>query len=132
MPNRNSLGYFFFFVNDKKEVRNKTPQIMHCTFCYTKQMTIKNPRTKLKMGLILYFKKNEIIPLKKHVNVEQSIIYKKFEKEINHPLNGSVDKQPTKKYQICLVFQYLLLVSKDLFKKDDANQKMFLKDLIFW
>jgi hypothetical protein len=77
----------------------------------------KNPRTKLKIGLILYFKKHEIIPLKKHVNVEHSAIYKKFEDEINNPLNGSVNKQPIRKYQMCLVFQYLTFNFKKSFQK---------------
>ncbi len=52
---------------------------------------------KPKQGLIIYNTTNGITTLKKHVNANDSIIAKMFEKEINSLVRGDVEKQLAKK-----------------------------------
>jgi hypothetical protein len=40
-----------------------------------------NPRTKERKGIIIYSKKNGIIAMKKHVDVDHVVLAKKFEKK---------------------------------------------------
>jgi len=42
-----------------------------------------NPRTKLRKGLISYYKTNRISTLKKHVDAENGLLAKKPDKEMN-------------------------------------------------
>jgi hypothetical protein len=46
---------------------------------------------------MIYYTTNEIIILKKHLNANHFIIAKMFEKEVNNPLKGEVEKQLAKK-----------------------------------
>ncbi len=48
---------------------------------------------KLKQGLILYNTTNIITTLKKHVNVNHSIIAKMYEEDLNSPLKRKMEKQ---------------------------------------
>jgi hypothetical protein len=48
-------------------------------------------------GLFLYNTTNGITTLKKHVNINNSIIAKLFEEAINSPLKGKVEKKLAKK-----------------------------------
>jgi len=57
---------------------------------------VKYPKTQTKKCLIIYNITNGITTLKNYVNVNHSIIAKMFEKEINSPLKGKVERQPTK------------------------------------
>jgi len=54
---------------------------MHCIFCYKSPITIINPRTQARKGLIFYYPKKE--NLKKHVDVNHIVITKRFEKVNN-------------------------------------------------
>ncbi len=83
-------------MNDGKEVEITSHQLMKSILCYHNVVNILNPRTK-ERGLKNYYRTYGIIALKKHVDVDHSIIVKKFEEVINNEIIGSVEKQPTKK-----------------------------------
>jgi len=84
-------------VNDGKEVEITSHQLVRSILCYHNVVNILNPRTKERKGLKTYYKTYGIIAFEKHVDVDHSIIAKKFEEEINNEIIGSVEKQPTKK-----------------------------------
>jgi hypothetical protein len=67
--------------------------------------------------------------LKKHANENHVLIAKKFEKEVNSPMRGSAERQPTKKKGLlCLAMQYIIrLVSKIFFKKMIYNKNIFAR-----
>ncbi len=99
----NSLCWVFLCVNDNKDVDVKCPQTMRCIFCYNSPILFCNPKTQAKKGLIIYNTTNGITTLKKHVNANDYIIGKLFEKEINNIVRGKVEKQLAKKIQIHLI-----------------------------
>jgi hypothetical protein len=66
-------------VNDNKPVDGKVPQIMRChLYCY-KTHVLYNPRTKLRKGLISYYKTMGISSLEKHVDAEHCLLAKTLE-----------------------------------------------------
>jgi hypothetical protein len=69
---------FGFFVNDNKNV------------------DVKFPKTQTNNCLIIYNITNGITTLKNYVNVNHFIIAKMFQEEINSPLKGKVEREPTK------------------------------------
>ncbi len=73
---------------------------MHCIICYQELVIGINSRTQARKGLISYYKTNGITSLKKHVDVEHTIIAKKFKEEVNSLLKGRKEKQSTKKKTI--------------------------------
>jgi hypothetical protein len=68
-----------------------------------------------------------------HFDAKHSIIYKKIQEKINNQGRENVERQPTKKKahkaHISNSSVSEFFVSKELFKKDDAKQKMFMEDL---
>jgi hypothetical protein len=91
-----------------------------------------SPRTKKGKGIITYFKKNGIIALKKHVDANHVILAKRFEKEVNFPLRNILEKQPTKRSQMCLTLKYQsFLVQKILLRRMLCNKSNFCKILPF-
>jgi hypothetical protein len=68
---------------------------MRCITCYSSLLLFVT--IKFKQGLILYNTTNKITTLKKHVNVNHSIIAKMFEEELNSPLKRKLEKQLSKK-----------------------------------
>jgi len=70
---------------------------MRCIICYNSPVLFCNCKTQTRKGLVLYNTTNIITTLKKHVNANHSIIAKMFEKEVNSPLKGKVEKQLAKK-----------------------------------
>jgi hypothetical protein len=56
---------------------------------------IFNQRTRLKKGLVFYFKNNVLITLKKHLNANHVLSAKKFEEEMN--IESPMEKQFAKK-----------------------------------
>ncbi len=56
-----------------------------------------NSRTKLKKGLISYYKTIGISFLKKHVDVEHGLLAKKLDEEVNNVVRIEIEKKPTKK-----------------------------------
>ncbi len=63
----------FFCVNDKKELDNKSHQLMRCFFCYLEVVEVCNKRT----NAISYYKTNGITPLKNHVDAYHVVLNKK-------------------------------------------------------
>jgi hemerythrin-like domain-containing protein len=118
--NKNSLCWAFQCVNNGKEVEVGSHQVMRCILRYDNVVNILNPRTEKKKGFITYYKIYGIITLKKHVDVDHSIITKRFEETINNEIIENVEKQHIKKRPNVL---------KESFKKDDVQQKDFLQDL---
>jgi hypothetical protein len=68
-----------------------------------------------------------------HFDAKHSIIYKKFQEEINNQGRENVERQPTKKKahraHISNSSISEFFVSKELFKKDVVEQKMFVENL---
>jgi hypothetical protein len=64
---------------------------------YDNVVNIPSLRIKKRKGLITYYKTYGITALKKHVDVDHSIIAKKIEKEINNGIIKSVERQLAKK-----------------------------------
>ncbi len=61
--------------------------------CYDNVVNIPSPRTKEKKGLITYYKTYGITNMKKHVDVNHSIIAKKIEKKNSNEITKSVERQ---------------------------------------
>ncbi len=79
---RNVICWAFYVVNDNKPMDGKFPHIMRYHLCYKTPM-LYNPRTKLKKGLISYYKTNGISTLKKHVDVKHHLLANKLDEEMN-------------------------------------------------
>jgi len=61
-----------------------------------------------------------------------SVMYKRFQKEINNQGKTNVERQYAKKRSlISNSFIFDFFASKDPFKKDDVEQKMFVEILHF-
>ncbi len=71
-------------MNDGKNVERTNHQILKWIFCYVDPVNAHNPRTKKRKGLITYYKTYSIISLKKHVDVDHSIIVKFLEEKVNN------------------------------------------------
>ncbi len=84
-------------MNDGKEVEIPSYQIMKCILWVDNAVNILNPGTKKRKGLITYYKTYHINAHKKHVDIDHSIIVKKFEEEINNDIIGNVEKRLVKK-----------------------------------
>ncbi len=65
------------------------------------------------------------------MNANHFIIVEIFEKEVNHPLRGKVERQPTKKYQSSNQLSIFLL-PKILSRKIICNKICFLKIWACW
>jgi hypothetical protein len=68
--------------------------------CYQEPIIGINLRIQARKRLIFYYKINGITSLKKHVDVEHTIIAKKIEEKINYLLKGREEIQPPKKRAI--------------------------------
>ncbi len=62
------MCWVFFCVNEKKELDNKSHQLMRCFLCYLEVIKVCNKITNGKKGLISYYKTNGITLLKNHVD----------------------------------------------------------------
>ncbi len=69
---------------------------MRCMICHV-NFVLYNPRIKERKGNTTYLKKNGIITLKKHVDIDHVVLAKRFEEEMNSPLKNIFEKQPTEK-----------------------------------
>jgi hypothetical protein len=91
-----------------------------------------NSRKKIRKGLITYYKTSGITCLQKNLDANHSIMYKRFQKEINNQGKENVGKQYAKKRSLISnssIFDFF--VSKDPFKKDYVEQKTFMENLHF-
>ncbi len=60
-------------MNDGKDVEGTSYKFMRCIFCYVNLINVPNPRIKIKK----YYHTYGITSLKKHVDVNHSIIGRK-------------------------------------------------------
>ncbi len=58
------------------------PQLMPFMVCYNSLVSFFYQRTRLRKGLVFYFKSNGIIKLKKHVDANHGLIVKTFEENL--------------------------------------------------
>jgi len=68
------LCWSFFNVNNNAKFTFNALQFMCCMFFYLNIIFFRNTRTKLKKGLISYYKTSEITCLRKHVDAYHCII----------------------------------------------------------
>lgn len=99
--NRNSST--FFKVNGNLPVDPSDPQVMRCIVCHSSSVgpEILAMRTRCRKGLITYNKANGIAPMKKHVEVENSVLSKKYGEEVSSRFKDPLERQPAKKRQGC-------------------------------
>jgi hypothetical protein len=92
---------------------------MHCIICYNSPILNLNSKTQVKKWLIIYNTTSGIIALRKHVNVNDFIIFKIFKKWtiLWNKRKDNLERRD----QICLIVPHptFLLQFKELFKKDD-------------
>ncbi len=79
-------------MNDGKNVEQTNHQVMKWIVCYVDPINAHNPKTKERKGLITYYKMYDIISLKKHVDVDHSIIAKKLEERVNISIIESIER----------------------------------------
>jgi hypothetical protein len=60
--------------------------------CSSKNVFLYNLKTKLKKGLIFYYKTSGITCLKKDVDVDYSKKLRKFEEEVNLIMKGNLER----------------------------------------
>jgi hypothetical protein len=91
-----------------------------------------NSRKQLRKGLVTYYKTSGITCLWKHLDVDHSTIYKRFQEETNNQGKENVRRQSAKKRSlISNSFISNFFASKVPFKKDDVEQNMFVKNLAY-
>ncbi len=56
LHNQNLLRWSFYYISDNAKVDNQAPQLMRCHVCYLNLIIVVNSRTKLRKGIISYFK----------------------------------------------------------------------------
>ncbi len=111
-------------MNDGKEVKVASHQVMRCILCYDNVVNIPNARIKERKGLITYYKTYVIIVLKKKIDANHSIIVKFFEEEMNNETIRIVERQLAKKRpNVPTSAISFFFVVKEPFKKDDVQQK---------
>jgi hypothetical protein len=71
--------------------------MMRCLLCHFQPVIFVNSRKQLKKGLITYYKTSGITCLYKHLDVDNLVIYKKFQEKINNQGKENVKKQFAKK-----------------------------------
>ncbi len=82
---------------------------------------ILNQWTRLKKGLISYFKDNDVTTLKKHVDVDHGLITKKVEEKVNNNMKSLIESNLQKRLIITLraISNYFGIM--ELFKKDNVQ-----------
>ncbi len=79
---RNFICWSSYCVNCGSKVDVNVLQLMFFMVCYNSLMSFLYQRTRLKKGLVFYFKSNGIIVLKKHVDANHGLIVKTFEENL--------------------------------------------------
>ncbi len=109
-----ALCWSFYCVNNYKEIDVKCLPTMKCILCY---MNITKRR------LILCNITNGIIALRKHVFTNHFIIVKMFEEEMNIPLKGETNREPTKKiFNLFNISNFKFLLQKNLSRKMKSSK----------
>jgi hypothetical protein len=98
------------------------PQVMKCLLFYNAPINASNPRTNARKGLISYYKTNNIMSLKNHVDVDHHLISKKFE-EVQNMMRGSVKRQLKEKHlnHINLFCCEGFIKKNDIFRRNLMN-----------
>ncbi len=110
-------------INDNKLVDGKILQVMRYHLC-SKTLVLYNLRTKLRKGLISYYKTNGILTLKKHADAKHILLAKELDKEVNNSVKIQVERQRTKKRQNVFSFEISKFIfTKFIYKKDEMQQK---------
>jgi hypothetical protein len=94
--NRNALCWSFYIVNDNNIIDGSKLQIMRCMICCV-NFVLYNPRTKGRRRIITYSKRNGIIAIKKHVDVDHVVLANRFEEKVKSPLRNVLKRQLAKK-----------------------------------
>jgi hypothetical protein len=94
--NRNALCWSFYIVNDNNIIDGSKLQIMRCMICCV-NFVLYNPRTKERRRIITYSKRNGIIAIKKHVDVDHVVLANRFEEKVKSPLRNVLKRQLAKK-----------------------------------
>jgi hypothetical protein len=114
------------------KVNLDVPQMMRCLLNHYQPIVFVNSRKHLRKGLITYYKISGITCLQKHLDANHSAIYKRFQEEINNQRKENVERQFTKKRSLISNSSISKsFATKDPFKNDDVEQKMFMEDLTF-
>ncbi len=117
----------FYVVNDNKPEDGKIPQVIRCHLCYKKRL-LYIPRTKLRKGLISYYKTNGKLALKKHVDVEHDLLAKKLDEKVNSLERIQVENQLTKKREnVSSIEISKFFFAKFLTRKMKCSRNNFLK-----
>jgi hypothetical protein len=89
-----------------------------------------NPKKELRRGLISYYKTSGITCLHKHLDADHLVIFKKKLLKNNNQGRENFEKQPTtKRANISNSSISRLFASKEPFKKDVVEPKMFVENL---
>ncbi len=84
LDNRNAICWSFYCVNDNSKVNLDVPQMMRCLLCHFQFVVSVNSRKQLRKGLVTYYKTSGITCMYKHLDVDHSTIYKRFQEKINN------------------------------------------------
>ncbi len=113
-------------MNDNGKVTLDAPQIMHCMLCYSNLVFFFNPKTKLRKGLIFYYKTSGITYLRKDVDENHSKNSNFFKGAMKSTMKGSLYIYSH------LVHPFIFFTSKKPFKMNDVEyQKVFGKSCTF-
>ncbi len=116
-------------MNNGKKVDGTSHQVLKCILCYVDPINVLNLKIKKEMVFKNIIRRG-IITLKKHVNVDHSIIVKKMEEEVEILITKNVERKFVKKgpnvFASAILFYFVV---KKPFKKDDVQQKDLLQDL---
>ncbi len=128
LEGKNAICWAFYVVNDNKPVDGKVPQVMRChLYCY-KTVVLYNLRTKLRKGLISYYKTIGISSLEKHVDAEHGLLAKKLDEEVNNAVRIEVERQPTKKRLNVSSYEIFEFFLQNFFiRRMKFNRSNFLK-----
>ncbi len=74
-------------MNDSQDVDIEHAQIMHRILCIMVQ-SIHKSKNKSKKGANFILSKNGITSLKAHIDVDHSIVTKRFKEEVNNLMQG--------------------------------------------
>jgi hypothetical protein len=99
------------------------PQIMHCMLCYSNLVFFFNPKTKLRKGLIFYYKTSGITYLRKDVDENHSKNSNFFKGEMKSTMKGSLYIYSH------LVHPFIFFTSKKPFKMNDVEYQKNLENL---
>jgi hypothetical protein len=94
LEGRDAICWAFYSINDNKLVDGKILQVMKYHLC-SKTLVLYDLRTKLRKGLIPCYKTNGISTLKKHADIEHSLLAKTLGEEVNNLMRTQIEKQPT-------------------------------------